>query len=53
MNQPAIIFDFGNVIAYFDFEKATTKLGAQLGLSGKELLDRLGPAGFRAILQRV
>ena len=52
VNQPAIIFDFGNVIAYFDFEKATTRLGAQLGLSGEELLDRLGAAGFREVLQR-
>jgi len=52
MRRPAIIFDFGNVIGYFDFEKATTKLGARLGLSGRELLDRLEPAGFGALLQR-
>lgn len=51
MRRPALIFDFGNVIAYFDFEKATTKLGARLGLSGRELLDRLGPLGFKELLQ--
>ena len=51
MRRTALIFDFGNVIAYFDFEKATTKLGARLGLSGRELYDRLGPLGFREHLQ--
>lgn len=47
MSRPALIFDFGNVIAYFSFEKATEKLGGELGLTGRELLDRLGPLGFR------
>lgn len=51
MPRPALIFDFGNVIAFFDFEKATTKLGVQLGLSGRELYERLGPLGFAKELQ--
>ena len=51
MHRPAIIFDFGNVIAYFDFEKATTRLGRRLGVSGRELLDRLGPLGFKDLLK--
>lgn len=51
MRQPALIFDFGNVIAYFDYVRATTKLGARLGLSGADLYDRLGPLGFVAELQ--
>ncbi len=46
MRRPALIFDFGNVIAFFDFVKATTKLGARLGITGRELYDRLGPLGF-------
>ena len=50
MRRPVLIFDFGNVIADFDFEKATAKLGARLGFSGRELYDRLGPLGFREIL---
>ena len=51
MIRPALIFDFGNVVAFFDYEKATTKLGAHLGLSGREMLDRLGPLGFVAHLR--
>ena len=51
MKRPALIFDFGNVLAFFDFEKATTKLGSRLGLSGQELYDRLGPLGFKQRLQ--
>ena len=49
--RPTLIFDFGNVIAFFDFEKATSKLGDRLGLSGRELYDKLGPLGFREQLQ--
>ena len=51
MPRQAIIFDFGNVIAFFDFRKATAKLGARLGLSGQELYDRLGPIGFPEVLR--
>ncbi len=51
MPRTAIIFDFGNVIAFFDFRKATAKLGARLGLSGQELYDKLGPLGFPEILK--
>ena len=50
MRRPALIFDFGNVIAYFDFVRATTRLGAPLGLSGLELYERLGPLGFAGLL---
>ena len=46
MTPPALIFDFGNVIGYFDFEKATTRLGRKFGVSGRALLDRLRKAGF-------
>ena len=46
MQRPALIFDFGNVIAYFDFHKATSQLGARLGMAGDELLDRLRSVGF-------
>jgi len=51
MRTPAMIFDFGNVIAFFDYAKAASKLGAHLGLSGDELLDRLRPLGFAQLHQ--
>ena len=46
MRLPALIFDFGNVVAHFDYGKAATRLGARLGVSGEALLDRLRPLGF-------
>ena len=46
MSRPALIFDFGNVIAHFDFAKAFATLGAELGLGGRELMDRLDAAGL-------
>lgn len=49
--QPAIIFDFGNVIAHFDYRKAAGRLGDRLGISGEELLERLRPLGFSDLLK--
>ncbi len=50
MRRPALIFDFGNVVAHFDYRKATSILGARLGISGEALLDRLRPLGFPDLL---
>jgi glucose-1-phosphatase len=52
MRRPALIFDFGNVVAHFDYRKAAARLGARLGLSGEEILDRLRPLGFSDLLKR-
>ena len=52
MRRPALIFDFGNVVAHFDYRKAASALGARLGLSGAELLDRLRPLGFSDLVKR-
>ena len=52
MRRPALIFDFGNVIAHFDYRKAADKLGARLGVTGAELLDRLRPLGFSDLVRR-
>jgi FMN phosphatase YigB (HAD superfamily) len=51
MRLPVLIFDFGNVMAHFDYGKAASKLGARLGLSGQELLERLRPLGFSDLLK--
>ena len=51
MRRPALIFDFGNVVAHFDYRKAASKLGARLGLSGEDLLERLRPLGFSDLLK--
>ena len=51
MKRPALIFDFGNVVAYFDYRKAASKLGSRLGITGEDLLDRLRPLGFSDLLK--
>ncbi len=52
MPQPALIFDFGNVLAHFDYTRACDRLGQRIGISGKELLERARSDGFMAILKR-
>jgi len=49
---PALIFDFGNVVAFFDYTRACQVFGAALGLSGETFLDRLRDRGFTPLLQR-
>jgi glucose-1-phosphatase len=44
MRQPVLIFDFGNVVAFFDYLKACERFGARLGLDG--------PAFRRLALER-
>lgn len=50
MNIETVIFDFGNVIALFDYRIAAARLGAPLGLSGEALMDKAGKLGFRDLL---
>jgi len=52
MRHPAIIFDFGNVVAHFDYREAAGKLGGPLGLTGEEFLDRVRTRGFSPLLQQ-
>lgn len=49
--SPALIFDFGNVIAFFDYTRIGAILGRGLGLNGQEFLDRARDAGFTPLLQ--
>ncbi|MBX6315656.1 MAG: HAD family phosphatase [Isosphaeraceae bacterium] len=52
MRTPALIFDFGNVVAHFDYRKACATLGRSLGLSGDELLERVRGLGFVPLVRR-
>ncbi|WP_435005813.1 HAD family hydrolase [Tundrisphaera lichenicola] len=51
MRRPALIFDFGNVVAHFDYRRAASTLGSRINLSGEDLLDRLRPLGFSDLLK--
>ena len=46
MRQPALIFDFGNVLAFFDYRRAMERLGAPVGLSGRQVMDQLHAGSF-------
>jgi putative hydrolase of the HAD superfamily len=49
---PALIFDFGNVVAHFDYRKACETLGRPLGLSGEALLERARGLGLSPLVQQ-
>lgn len=49
---PVLIFDFGNVVAFFDYRKACDVLGRPLGLSGEALLELARTRNFVSILQQ-
>jgi epoxide hydrolase-like predicted phosphatase len=49
---PILIFDFGNVVAFFDYRKACDALGQPLGLSGEALLEMARSRNFTAIVQQ-
>ena len=53
MRLPALIFDFGNVVAFFDYLKACDRLGARLGLGGADVKKRLLERGFSQALARL
>ncbi len=49
--KPALIFDFGNVIAHFDFTRSCAHFGRPIQLSGAEFLARARAAGFMELLE--
>ncbi len=51
MRRPALIFDFGNVVAFFDYRKACAHFGQRLGLSGEAFLERVRGLGFSSLVQ--
>jgi glucose-1-phosphatase len=49
MRTPVLIFDFGNVIAFFDYMKVWNRLGARLGRSGEDVRKQLVEHGFETL----
>jgi FMN phosphatase YigB (HAD superfamily) len=49
--RPAIIFDFGNVVAHFDYNRAGERLGRMLDLTGEAFIQRARDAGFVDLLK--
>jgi putative hydrolase of the HAD superfamily len=48
---PALIFDFGNVVAHFDYRKACDHYGRRLGISADAFLERVRTAGFSELVK--
>jgi putative hydrolase of the HAD superfamily len=46
MRLPALIFDFGNVVAFFDYQKVSDRLGQRLGVAGAVIWEQLQARGF-------
>ncbi len=51
VRRPALIFDFGNVFAFFDYTRACESLGARMGLTGAGFLEHVRQRGFMPLLQ--
>jgi epoxide hydrolase-like predicted phosphatase len=47
----AIIFDFGNVLAHFDYARAGERFGRSLGMTGEEFIRQAREAGFVELLK--
>jgi glucose-1-phosphatase len=52
MRKPALIFDFGNVVAFFDYLKICERLGPRLGLTAEAFRQRIVERGFVQLLGR-
>ena len=52
MREPAVIFDFGNVVGFFDYLKVCERLGPRLGLTGEAFRSRIAERGFAELLGR-
>ncbi len=50
MREPALIFDFGNVVGFFDYLRAFERFACGLGMTGQELRDLLIERGFPRLL---
>ena len=52
MREPALIFDFGNVVGFFDYLKVCERLGPRLGLTAEAFRRHILERGFSPLLGR-
>jgi glucose-1-phosphatase len=50
MSNHVLIFDFGNVVAFFDYLKAFERFGARMGIAGELFRQRVVDGGFASLL---
>ena len=46
-----LIFDFGNVVAFFDYKRAWEKLAEVVGISAEELAERVRVSGVAELVR--
>jgi putative hydrolase of the HAD superfamily len=46
MREPALIFDFGNIVGFFDYLRACERFAVPLGMTGTDFRDMLVERGF-------
>ncbi len=49
--RPVLIFDFGNVVAHFDYGRAAEACARPLGITGRAFSGRMERAGFQGLLR--
>jgi glucose-1-phosphatase len=50
--RPALIFDFGNVIAFFDYTRGIEALARRIGLTTPQFLTRVAGSGLADLVKR-
>jgi glucose-1-phosphatase len=50
MREPVLIFDFGNVVGFFDYLRACERFAGGLGMTGPDFRDLLAERGFARLL---
>jgi putative hydrolase of the HAD superfamily len=50
MREPVLIFDFGNVVGFFDYLRACERFAGHLGMTGPAFRDLLIERGFPRLL---
>jgi FMN phosphatase YigB (HAD superfamily) len=50
MREPALIFDFGNVVGFFDYLRACERFAVHRGMTGTAFRDMLIERGFAGLL---
>jgi HAD superfamily hydrolase (TIGR01509 family) len=50
MHEYVLIFDYGNVVAFFDYMRACERFGSRVGLTGEEFRERIVERGFNQLM---
>jgi putative hydrolase of the HAD superfamily len=52
MQEHALIFDLGNVVAFFDYMRACDRFGSHLDMTGEDFLRMIQDRGFQPLMNQ-